>query len=81
MEMGNRFYALSDLPMPVIDDEDDAKQKRTGQRVAAASRKKLLATDPHRSTQTKEMLATSRENKNSKYEKEAFLPAVLTKPG
>jgi len=26
MVMGDRFYALSDLPMPVIDEEDDAKQ-------------------------------------------------------
>jgi hypothetical protein len=31
-------------------------------------------------TQTK-VLAASRENKNSKTGKEAFLPAVLTKPG
>jgi len=28
MVMGDRFYALSDLPMPVIDEEDDAAQVR-----------------------------------------------------
>jgi epoxyqueuosine reductase len=28
MVMGDRFYALSDLPMPVIDQEDDATQVR-----------------------------------------------------
>jgi len=28
MVMGDRFYALSDLPMPTIDEEDDAKQVR-----------------------------------------------------
>lgn len=28
MVMGDRFYALSDLPMPAIDEEDDAKQVR-----------------------------------------------------
>jgi len=28
MVMGDQFYALSDLPMPVIEEEDDAKQVR-----------------------------------------------------
>lgn len=28
MVMGDRFYALSDLPMPVIDEEDDGRQVR-----------------------------------------------------
>ncbi len=28
MVMGDRFYALSDLPMPAIDEEDDGKQVR-----------------------------------------------------
>ena len=28
MVMGDRFYALSDLPMPAIDEEDDAKKVR-----------------------------------------------------
>lgn len=28
MVMGDRFYALSDLPMPAVDEEDDAKQVR-----------------------------------------------------
>ena len=28
MVMGDRFYALSDLPMPKIEEEDDAKMVR-----------------------------------------------------
>jgi len=36
--MGDRFYALSDLPMPVVDEEDDAAQVRLEFLLAAEKR-------------------------------------------
>lgn len=38
MVMGDRFYALSDLPMPAIDEEDDAKQVRLESLLASEHR-------------------------------------------
>jgi ferredoxin len=38
MVMDNRFYALSDLPMPVIDDEDDIQQVKVEALVAGENR-------------------------------------------